>query len=115
MHLFETGLRTMFLCFLIDEEKNKGGHMKASRRLAKIIGETKVSRQEIVDRSRGHRGDFVDARQRKVWAQEEAIPEQFATNMSIDFKHAPAQTATEVDPKDVNFEGITGDERDLIS
>jgi len=117
MHLFETGLRTMFLCFLIDEEKNKGGHMKASRRLAKIIGETKVTRQEIVDRSRGHRGEFVDAKQKSVWIQEDALPEALASHLSVDGyeHHQPGTTVTYVDPKGINFDGITGDERDLMS
>ena len=37
MSLFETTIDTTFLCFLVDEEYNKGGHMLASEGLRKIV------------------------------------------------------------------------------
>jgi hypothetical protein len=39
MVIYETGIDTIFLCFLIDEENNKGGRMLAAQSLQKIINE----------------------------------------------------------------------------
>jgi len=108
MTLFETGLRTMFICFLIDEEKNKGGYMRASRRLAKLIGETKVSRQEIINRSRGHRGEFVDKKQRDVWVKDNELEEKTAYQLSVANLHVPegAKSISEVDEKDLELQTV---------
>jgi len=40
MMVFQVGIDTMFMCFLIDEKVNKGKHMFASDNLLKIINET---------------------------------------------------------------------------
>ena len=45
MHLYEVGISAIFICFLIDEERNKSlQEMKASKRLRKIIGAQKGGR-----------------------------------------------------------------------
>merc|ERR1712014_496236 len=35
----QVGIDTMFLCFLVDEKNNKGGHMFASQALKNMVGE----------------------------------------------------------------------------
>lgn len=40
MMVFQVGIDTMFMCFLIDEKVNKGKHMFASNNLLKLINET---------------------------------------------------------------------------
>jgi len=40
MMVFQVGVDTMFMCFLIDEKVNKGKHMFASKNLLKLINET---------------------------------------------------------------------------
>jgi len=47
MHLYEVGIATLFMCFLVDEQRNKAkGEMKASKRLRKIIGATQSKAEE---------------------------------------------------------------------
>eukprot|EP01083_Nonionella_stella_P222016 792621_1 len=56
MHLFEVGISTIFICFLIDEERNKKlGEMKASKRLRKIIGANQPSKYEMMNKAKSVR------------------------------------------------------------
>jgi len=50
MHLYEVGISTLFMCFLIDEQRNKSmSEMKASKRLRKIIGAQRSKADERRD------------------------------------------------------------------
>ena len=58
MHLYEVGISTIFICFLIDEERNKDlKEMKASKRLRKIIGAHKPPKKYLIDQSKSVRGE----------------------------------------------------------
>ena len=50
MIIYETAIDTIFLCFLIDEENNKGGNMLASPDLQKIIDEHAEKSKKIADK-----------------------------------------------------------------
>mmetsp|Transcript_48932 Transcript_48932/g.60150 ORF Transcript_48932/g.60150 Transcript_48932/m.60150 type:complete len:194 (-) Transcript_48932:163-744(-) len=68
MHLYEVGLRTIFICFLIDEQRNKHGYMKASKELREAIGEATPKRYELVAHAKSFRGDMINTEQRKHFA-----------------------------------------------
>ena len=57
MHLYEVGISAIFICFLIDEERNKSlQEMKASKRLRKIIGAQKPPKKYLIDQAKSVRG-----------------------------------------------------------
>jgi hypothetical protein len=60
LELFETSIDSLFICFLIDESRNKGGHMRASKRLLKVINED-------VKPSKKHVSDMKDKKKLKGW------------------------------------------------
>lgn len=84
MHLYEVGLSTIFICFLIDEERNKNtGFMRASKKLRRIIGDTTVSKATIkknlkstrhMDKRSAKQAEWVDhdmeitAKERKIFS-----------------------------------------------
>ena len=53
MHLYEVGISTLFMCFLIDEQRNKSrSEMKASKRLRNIIHAQRSKAEERRDATR---------------------------------------------------------------
>jgi len=86
--IFDTGINTMFICFLIDEENNKGGHMRASHRLQEIIGETKVKKRDLEDKAKGHRGNLVNEEQRSFWGKSDEVDQNTAEKASEEQKTA---------------------------
>jgi len=57
MHLYEVGISAIFICFLIDEERNKSlQEMKASKRLRKIIGAHKPPKRYLIEQAKSARG-----------------------------------------------------------
>jgi len=69
MHIYEVGLQTIFLCFLIDDEHNKDfKNMRASDRLLKIIGEAKPPKSMVVENLLSVRQEhYVDQSQKKTF------------------------------------------------
>jgi len=52
LEIYEVGVRTIFICFLIDEERNKDlEEMKCSKRLRKIIGARKVPKYYLAEQA----------------------------------------------------------------
>eukprot|EP01083_Nonionella_stella_P100290 282653_1 len=73
MHLYEVGISTIFICFLVDEERNKSFEsMKASKRLRKIIGAHKPPKEYLIAHSRSIRHDGVMDQTQKLHFANEA-------------------------------------------
>ena len=70
MHLYEVGISAIFICFLIDEERNKSlQEMKASKRLRKIIGAHKPPKRFLIEQAQSVRGrGLIDPEQASHFA-----------------------------------------------
>eukprot|EP00483_Globobulimina_turgida_P000067 UN00067 len=75
MHLYEVGISAIFICFLIDEERNKSlPEMKASKRLRKIIGAYKPPKTYLIAAAKSTRNDgLMDAQQMKHFGKEDDL------------------------------------------
>jgi len=102
MNLYEVGLSTIFICFLIDEERNKKAHeMKASHRLRNIIGATKPDKRYLIARAQSERTvGLMDLEQREHFGSQHHLSEEdhdvIHRNISVhlDSKHAPQTSRT---------------------
>jgi len=101
MNLYEVGLSAIFICFLIDEERNKKSHeMKASHRLRNIIGATKPHKRYLMEKAQSIRAEgLMDEEQREHFSQEhltDADHDVIHRNISVhlDSKHGPETSRT---------------------
>ena len=101
MNLYEVGLSAIFICFLIDEERNKKAHeMKASARLRTIIGATKPTKKYLMEHASSTRGEgLMDPEQREHFSRDELNQDDHDVihrNLSVhlDSKHGPETSRT---------------------
>ena len=67
IQLYETGIQTIFICFLIDESHNKNtGYFRGSEELRKLIGDTRPPVRVLTEMSLGYRSDLVPPKQRQA-------------------------------------------------
>ena len=93
LEIYEVGVRTIFICFLVDEERNKSlEQMKCSKRLRKIIGAKKIPKYYLAETATSElNADFISTESKDRYGKYE---QYYDEGVSIDTEmgqyHAPS-------------------------